>query len=436
MDPKRDAAQRISVTLINAGFRALFAGGCVRDMLLGITPKDYDVATNATPRDIAALFPKTIAVGAAFGVMIVVEPECHIEVATFRSDGPYTDGRHPSSVTFQGEREDAARRDFTINAMFFDPVSERVLDYIDGQSDLMKRVIRTVGVPQARFSEDYLRLLRAIRFAARLDFTIEPETLNAIREMGYLITSTSAERIRDEIVKMLTEGGGGRALRLLDETGMLAHILPEIAAMKGVAQPEEFHPEGDVFVHTCILADMLKGTTPTLALGTLLHDVGKPPTMTVEDRIRFNNHDKVGAKMAGAICRRLRLSNDDTERIVWLVGQHMRLAHAPQMCESKLKRFVREPGFGELLQLGRMDCASSHGDLSTIEWIENYIANLPPDAVRPKPLLTGRDLIEMGLTPGPRFKEVLAQIEDAQLEGRVATQEAARAMAKALLNLD
>ncbi|MDZ4857926.1 MAG: CCA tRNA nucleotidyltransferase [Candidatus Hydrogenedentes bacterium] len=432
MDAKREVANRICATLSNAGHRALLAGGCVRDMLLGQPAKDFDIATSATPDEIADLFPKTVSIGAAFGVMVVLQSEGAFEVTTFRSDGPYEDGRHPVHVKFCGEREDAARRDFTINAMFFDPKTGSVVDYVNGENDLHAGIIRTVGDPQARFAEDHLRLLRAVRFAARLGFAIDPPTLAAIRDMSSLVVKTSAERIRDEIIKMLTSGGAGRAIALMDETGLLAQVLPEIARMKGVAQPEEFHPEGDVFTHTIILADMLRGASPTLALGALLHDAGKPLTITFEDRIRFNNHDKVGAQVAEEVCTRLRMSNADTDRIVWLVAQHMRLAHAPQMRESKLKRFVREPGFDELLKLGRYDCEASHGDTSTITWIEQYIANLSPDAVRPTPLITGNDLIALGMTPGPVFKEILISVEDAQLEGRISTAEEALTLAKRL----
>jgi poly(A) polymerase len=426
VSPKLEAAGRICETLRRAGHRALFAGGCVRDLLLGFSAKDYDVATSATPREVAALFDRTIHVGAAYGVTIVVLPEGQFEVTTFRADGPYADGRHPSFVEFRGEEEDARRRDFTINAMFFDPESRTVVDYVHGRDDLAARAIRTVGDPLARFAEDHLRLLRAVRFAGRLGFEIDPETFDAIRAMAHLVTTTSAERIRDELTKILTEGGARRALELMDETGLLEHVLPEIARMKGVEQPREFHPEGDVFMHTLILADMLQGSSPTLAFGALLHDVGKPATMTIEDRIRFSNHDKIGADIAEGVCKRLRMSNHDTERIVWLVDQHMRLAHAPQMRESKLKRFVREPGFDELLRLGRLDCKASHGDVSTIEWIENYVANIPPEAVRPAPLLNGDDLIKMGFTPGPLFKEILQAVEDAQLEGQIGTHDESR----------
>lgn len=430
MSESKIAAERICETLRRAGHRALLAGGCVRDILLGVPPKDYDVATSATPDQIAVLFDKTIPVGAAFGVTLVVLPEGQFEVTTFRTDGPYTDGRHPSYVEFRSEQDDALRRDFTINAMFYDPETGTVVDYVNGRIDLESKTIRTVGDPAVRFAEDHLRLLRAVRFAGRLGFAIHGETYAAIRSMAHLVTTTSAERIRDELTKILTEGGARRALELMDATGLLACVLPEIARMKGVLQPPEFHPEGDVFTHTLLLADMLTGATPTLAFGALLHDVGKPETMTFEDRIRFNNHDKVGAKIAENVCKRLRMSNNDTERIVWLVDQHMRLAHIPQMRESKVKRFVREPGFHELLQLGRLDCLASHGDMSTIDWIEAHAANLPPEAVRPKPVLTGDDLIDMGFTPGPLFKEILQAVEDAQLEGQVASNEQARELVR------
>ncbi|MBM3290712.1 MAG: CCA tRNA nucleotidyltransferase, partial [Candidatus Hydrogenedentes bacterium] len=310
----RAGAERICETLRRAGHRALFAGGCVRDLVLGVSAKDYDVATSARPQQVAALFARTIPIGTAFGVTIVIVPEGQVEVTTFRTDIRYEDGRHPSSVEFRGEREDAQRRDFTINAMFFDPETGEVVDYVNGREDLAAKTIRTVGDPRERFAEDHLRLLRAVRFAARLGFAIEGDTLDAVRAMAGLVTKTSAERVRDELTKMLTEGGARRAIALMDETGLLEQVLPEIARLKGVEQPPEFHPEGDVFTHTLLLADLLEGVSPTLAFGALLHDVGKPATMTVEDRVRFNNHDKVGAAMAETICKRLRMSNHDTER--------------------------------------------------------------------------------------------------------------------------
>jgi poly(A) polymerase len=296
-----------------------------------------------------------------------------------------------------------------------------VVDYVDGQTDLKARIVRTVGDPETRLTEDHLRLMRAVRFAARLGFTIHDTTFAAIAKLAPAIQTVSAERVRDELIKMLTEGGARRAFELMDATGLLDQILPEVGRMKGVEQPPEFHPEGDVFVHTLMLLEQLKGVSPTLAFGALLHDVGKPVTATVSDRIRFNNHDKAGAEIAEAICSRLRMSNGDTARIVWLVDQHMRLAYAPEMRQSKLKRFVREDGFRELLELGRIDCLASHGDLSTIAWIEDYLAHHPKEECRPAPLLTGNDLIAMGYGPGPHFKVMLTAIEDAQLEGTITT---------------
>ncbi|MCC6486256.1 MAG: CCA tRNA nucleotidyltransferase [Candidatus Hydrogenedentes bacterium] len=425
MDERRAAAEWICAVLRTHGHRALLAGGCVRDMLLGHEAKDYDVATDARPERVESLFEKTVSVGAAFGVVLVILPQGQFEVTTFRRAGPYLDGRHPSRVDFLDERQDAERRDFTINALFFDPESHEIVDYVGGREDLKAGLVRTVGDPRLRFTEDHLRLLRAVRFTARLGFALDANTRDALVELAPMIHTVSAERVRDELLKMLTEGNAKTALQMLDETGLLQHVLPEIAAMKGVEQPAEFHPEGDVFVHTLLLLDHIRDATPTLALGALLHDVGKPVTATFSDRIRFNNHDKIGAEMAGEICRRLRMSNRETERVVWLVDQHMRLAHAPQMRESKLKRFVREEGFRELLELGLIDCLASHGDLSTIQWIEDYLEQHPAEECRPQPLLTGRDLIALGYGPGPVFREMLTAIEDAQLEGLVQTREEA-----------
>ncbi|MEX2015549.1 MAG: CCA tRNA nucleotidyltransferase [Candidatus Hydrogenedentales bacterium] len=430
MDDRERRARRICDTLRAAGHRALFAGGCVRDMLLNTPPQDYDIATSARPEDVARLFPKTVDVGAAFGVQKVLFPEGTFEVATFRHDGPYEDGRHPSFVEFSSEQEDARRRDFTVNALFYDPEKEEVVDYVGGQKDLHRRIIRTVGDPHQRFREDYLRLLRAVRFAARLKYAIEPETLASIEELAPFVQRTSAERIRDELTKMLLEGGARRAFELLDQTRLLEQVLPEVARMKGVEQPPEYHPEGDVWTHTLLLLeelDRLTQKTPTLAYGALLHDVGKPLTQTFEDRIRFNLHDKVGARETEKICRRLRFSNAEAERVTWLVEQHMRLAAAPDMRASKLKRFVREPGFDELLEVHRLDCLSSHRNLDIYDWLRDYIANLTPEQTRPKPLITGNDLIAMGYEPGPKFKEILGAIEDAQLEGALTSPDSARA---------
>lgn len=432
---RRVAAERICDTLRSAGHRALLAGGCVRDMILGVEPKDYDVATSASPAQVAHLFDKTIAVGAAFGVQIVVLPEGRFEVATFRKDGRYLDGRHPEHVEFAEERQDALRRDFTINAMFYDPQTGEVVDYVGGQDDLKHGIVRAVGEPVKRFEEDHLRLLRAVRFAARLDYTIEPATFAAIRSMAPLVVKTSAERIRDEVVKMLTEGGARRAFELMDETGLLKAILPEVAAMKGVEQPPEFHPEGDVFTHTLLMLDMLDHPSPTLAMGALLHDVGKPATFTREDRIRFNMHEKVGGEMAEHICARLRFSGREIERIAWLVEQHMRLGRIPEMRVGKRKRLIREEGFSELLELCRLDAMASHRIVEPIQWVEDYVKSLEPEEMKPVPLLTGTDLIAMGFKPGPQFTEILRAVEDAQLEGTITSAEDAKRFVSATWKL-
>lgn len=430
MNEREAAARRICEVLRRAGYRALLAGGCVRDYLLRVEPKDYDIATDARVDAVKKLFPRTVLVGASFGVAMVVLPEGNFELTTFRKDGPYLDGRHPSHVDFVEEREDALRRDFTINALFLDPMNDEVLDYVGGVADLQTKTLRAVGEPHKRFEEDHLRLLRAVRFAARLGYTIDPQTFSAIRSLAHLALSPSPERIRDELTKMLTEGGAGTAFRLLEATGLLAAVLPEIHAMKGVEQPPEFHPEGDVFIHTLLMLDQLHAPSLTLAYAVLLHDVGKPLTQTFEDRIRFNFHDKVGARTAESICRRLRLSSAQIERIVWLVGQHMRLAYVPEMRESKRKRFAREDGFEELVELCRLDCLASGREAWEIAWIKNYLAGLAPEAVRPRPLLTGDDLIAMGYRPGALFREILTQVEDAQLEGTFTTPEEAHAFVR------
>ena len=439
----RDFAISIIRTLRERGHAAYLAGGCVRDLLLGREPADYDVATNATPDEVMQIFPETYAVGAQFGVVLVPDPNppqtvtavksYHagmIEVATFRADMSYSDGRHPDAVRYtKSPEEDVQRRDFTINGMMLDPTSNEVLDYVGGQKDLKARLIRAIGDPEKRFTEDKLRMMRALRFAARFDYAIDPATFVAIQKLAPQIHQVSRERLREELTKMLTEGQASRAFRLLDETGLLREVLPEISAMKGVEQPPQFHPEGDVFVHTMLLLDNLPpNPSPPLAWGALLHDVGKPPTFRVApDRIRFDGHVDVGVKMAEEICRRFRFSNDETEQIVALVQNHMRFAQAMQMKESTFKRFVRMRDFDEHLALHRLDCLSSHGDLSLYDFVREKIANMPPDAMRPTPLVTGDDLIALGLAPGPRFKEILSSIEDAQLEGRLKTREEALA---------
>lgn len=433
------AAEGIVERLRAAGYEAYFVGGCVRDLLLGVEPKDFDVATSAHPEVVLGMFPKTFAVGAQFGVVLVVEDsdgeEIVTEVATFRSDVAYHDGRHPAEVRFSSSaREDVIRRDFTINGMMFDPVLEKqtcnltsaVLDYVGGQNDLRDGVIRAIGEPRRRFEEDKLRMLRAVRFAARFEYAIEAETERAVRELASGIAQVSRERVRDELTRMLTEGHARRAFELLDRTGLLGEVLPEVARFHGVEQPPEFHPEGDVWVHTLLLLEKLPAGAPaTLAWGALLHDVGKPATFSHHppDRIRFNGHVEIGVEMAREILRRLRFSNEDCAQIQALVENHMRFGDVKKMKESTLKRFFRLPRFEEHLELHRMDCLSSHGDLSLWEFAKKRREELPEEAVRPQLLVTGRDLIDAGYAPGPGFREMLALAEDAQLEGRIRTRE-------------
>jgi poly(A) polymerase len=439
----KDFATSIVKTLRQHGFEAYLVGGCVRDLLLGREPKDYDVATNATPRQVMTIFPETYAVGAQFGVVLVPAPDsgsapdCEaeggsksacVEVATFRSDIGYSDGRHPDEVRFSNDpREDVARRDFTINGMLLDPVSGEVFDYVGGRKDLEAGIIRTIGNPQHRFTEDKLRMLRAVRFAARFEYTIEPLTFAAMQALADQIAVVSRERVRDELTRMLTEGHASRAFLMLDESGLLQFVLPEISAMHGVEQPPEFHPEGDVFVHTLLLLDNLpQPCPPTLGWGALLHDVGKPATFRIApDRIRFDGHVDVGVKIAQAICRRLRFSNDDTEQILALVDNHMRFGDAMKMKESTLKKFMRLRDFDEHMALHRADCLASHRNLTTYEFIRQRRAEIPPEKMRPAPLVNGKDLIAAGHVPGPKFKEILSAVEDAQLEGRLPSRDAA-----------
>jgi len=424
------------------GFQAYLVGGCVRDLLLQRDPADYDIATSATPAQVMNIFPETYAVGAQFGVVLVplnpvdpvpsvVEPSDAdrwsgkgraVEVASFRSDHGYSDGRRPDEVRFsQDPREDVARRDFTINGMMLDPLSGEVLDFVRGREDLETGTIRAIGDPAQRFAEDKLRMLRAVRFAARFEFEIAANTLAAIQHAAHEINVVSRERVRDELTKMLTEGHGRRAFLLLDESGLLKQVLPDISAMKGVQQPPEFHPEGDVFAHTLLLLENLPSPCPpTLAWGALLHDVGKPATFRVApDRICFDNHVDVGEKIAGEICERLRFSNHDAAQILALVDNHMRFSHATRMNQSTLKKFLRMPAFDEHLALHRADSLASHRNLSTYEFVRNKLAEIPPEKIRPKPLVTGDDLIAAGYEPGPKFREILDAVEDAQLEGRL-----------------
>jgi poly(A) polymerase len=451
-------SKSFAISIVHAlrehGHQAYLVGGCVRDLLLGREPADYDVATDAKPDEVMRIFPETYAVGAQFGVVLVPgstsEQPAHnencsaeigneefalghhhkscVEVATFRCDVGYSDGRHPDEVRFSKDpREDVQRRDFTINGLLLDPIENRVLDYVGGQDDLKSKIIRAIGDPALRFAEDKLRMLRAVRFAARFEYTIDAATFRSIQQLAPQIHQVSRERVRDEITRMLTEGHARRAFELLDETGLLREVLPEIAAMKGVEQPPEFHPEGDVFVHTLLMLDKLPHPCPAaLAWGVLLHDVGKPPTFRrAPDRIRFDEHARVGTKMAEAICRRLRFSGDETKQVVALVENHMRFGDAERMNPSTFKKFIRLPHFEQHLELHRLDCESSHRNLRLYNFTREKMKSLPPEEVRPTPLVTGDDLIAAGYSPGPLFKEILAAIEDAQLDGKLQSKEEA-----------
>jgi len=437
----RELAEQICATLRRHGHQAYFVGGCVRDLELGREPADYDVCTDARPDRVQELFPRSLAVGAKFGVILVVDEAAQVEVATFRSDIGYSDGRHPDCVVYSDSpEEDVRRRDFTINGLLMDPATKEVLDVVGGRADLKAGIVRAIGDPFLRFQEDKLRMLRAVRFAARFGFQIEPETMRAAKSLAPRILEVSLERIRDELTKLLTEAAARRGFELLDDTGLLAVVLPDVARMKGVEQPPQFHPEGDVWIHTRMMLEMLPpNCSPTLAWGVLLHDVGKPPTFSPAagpgTRIRFDGHVEVGARMAEYICRNLRFSNQDIEQIEALVANHLRFKDVPQMRTATLKRFVRLPQFEEHMELHRLDCLASHGSLEMYNFVRNFLAETPPEAVRPPKLVTGDDLKDMGFVPGPRFKEILSAVEEAQLEGRLSDRESALQFARSMSRL-
>jgi poly(A) polymerase len=471
--PQFAAARHILHKLHECGCEAYLAGGCVRDLLLSREPEDYDVATSATPDIVLNLFPRTFAVGAHFGVVLVsmeIDGQATLtEVATFRSDGAYSDGRHPDAVRYTtSAEEDVQRRDFTINGLLLNPdgpdphlrgpqrqvlvvgaagapglasetwdrspesLSPLVLDYVGGLTDLNAGILRAIGNPERRFEEDHLRMLRAVRFASRFSFEIDPTTQAAIRALAPKIEAVSRERVRDELTRMLTEGHARRAFELLDATGLLTQVLPEVTKLKGVQQPPQYHPEGDVWIHTLMLLSQLEPGSPmTLAWGALLHDIGKPATFQAPaspgDRIRFNGHVEVGVRIAAEICRRLRFSNDETAQILALVENHMRFADTPRMKAATLKRFFRLDRFSEHLTLHRMDCLASGGYLDYWQFAKDQYEAMPPEEVRPTPLLTGRELIAAGYSPGPNFKTILHTVEEAQLEGSIQTPEEALA---------
>ncbi len=427
----RDAALLVVRSLHRAGFQAYWAGGCVRDTLMGRKPKDYDVATSAAPDQVIALFPKTLEIGKAFGVVQVLSGEHATEVATFRRDLSYVDGRHPKGVEFCGPEEDARRRDFTINGLFYDPEKAAVLDFVGGQQDIKARVIRTIGSPDDRFREDFLRVLRAVRFSAVLGFTIDRETAGAIRKWAPRIADVSAERIQQELTRLLLEAPRpGHGVQMLHELGLLEVILPEVAATVGQQQPPAFHPEGDVFTHTVQMLDLMKKPDVQLAYAVLLHDVGKPPTArTVRqadgtDRLRFDKHANVGADMAEAILRRLKLPARDIEAVSCCVGNHMRFSDVPRMRRATLRRLVGAPTFPVELELHRLDCAASHGDLSNYEFLQRFVEELKNEPALPPPWITGDDLIALGLKEGPELGRWHKKAYEAQIEGRFGDREA------------
>ncbi len=419
MPSKHSLALKIIRTLREKGHQAYFVGGSVRDLLLKKNAKDYDIATDAVPDQVARIFPKTVPVGAQFGVMLVVTDGEPFEVATFRADKGYQDGRHPTGVRFTNAKEDALRRDFTVNGLFYDPLGRKVLDWVGGQKDLKKKVIRAIGDPRQRFTEDKLRMLRAVRFASVLGFKIEPKTFAAVKKLAKGITAVSNERVRDELVKMFTGPRPALALSLLDKSGLLKEVLPEIHRMKGVAQPRAYHPEGDVFVHTRLLLEQLKNPPLVLVFGCLLHDVGKPPTFKRADRIRFNGHDRVGARMTERILEKLRFPNDQKSKIVACVEGHMRFKDVKAMRESTLKRFMQRETFETELQQHRLDCLASHGDLSNWRFLKKKMRTFSKEDIRPTPLVTGRDVLAEGYREGPLIGKILRAVEEAQLERRL-----------------
>ncbi len=427
----REIANSVCNTLQTNGYEAFLVGGCVRDLLLKREPADYDVATRATPAEVLQLFPQALDVGAQFGVILLIQGSFKVEIATFRSDVGYSDGRHPDQVVYsKTPQEDVQRRDFTMNGLLMRHDTGEVLDFVGGRADLSARIIRAIGDPSRRFVEDKLRMLRAVRFAARFGYIIEPATFAAIRQHASEIHAVSAERIREELSKLLTEGSARRGFELLDELALLPEVLPEVAAMKGIPQPPQYHPEGDVWIHTLLMLEALPAqASPTLVWGTLLHDVGKPPTFRpaseTGDRIRFDGHVEIGVRMTEDICRRLRFSNDDTGQIQALVANHMKFKDVSQMRTATLKRFVRLPHFAEHLELHRLDCLSSHGKLDAYEAVRNFLARTPPAEVKPPRLLSGDDLKDLGYTPGPEFQKMLVSLEDAQLDGTLHTRDQA-----------
>lgn len=424
-------AKDVVSVLRDRGYSAYCVGGCVRDTVMGKAPYEYDITTSATPEEVSEIFSHTIPIGVSFGVILVLIGEYKFEVATYRRDECYSDGRHPDKVTYSKDvEEDVGRRDFTINSMLYDPAREELIDYSGGMDDIRDRVIRAIGDPYERFNEDKLRTMRAVRFSSRYGFEIEKRTFDALTLLAGGITQVSDERIRDELIKIISQQNPGSGLKLLSDSGLLKYILPEIEEMRGVDQPPEFHPEGDVFIHTCLVLDKLYENTggrvtPELAVGALLHDVGKPPTFSVSDRIRFNAHDRVGADMSKEICKKLKLSNKQTDLIYALIRDHLKFKDVFKMRKSTLKRFIGMPDFEDHLALHLADCMASHGSTQAYDFVIHKFEELGEEEIRPKPLIGGKELIDMGYTPGPLFSKILSAVEEAQLEGELnSTQEA------------
>ena len=461
----RKIAKRIVHRLQKTGFLAFFVGGCVRDFLMNIQPRDYDIATSAQPNEVMQLFSETIDIGEKFGVIQVMEGEQSFAVATFRSDGNYDDGRHPTEVRYSLDPKlDVQRRDFTINGLYYDPLTQNLFDFVGGQQDIQSQIIRTIGSPEERFKEDKLRLIRAIRFSAQFGYALETKTRSAILKQAPNIIEVSPERIHDELVKILTEGYSELAINALNENQLLAHILPDVAALRGIEQPPQFHPEGDVWTHTMKLLKLMDQTkisrgiikssgkpvsnsnvvkntvqktelkkieispypSMTLAMATLLHDIGKPKTYEKKDRIRFNGHAKLGAEMALEICQQLRFSKRQQKLITELIRDHLKFKDLAQMRPSTLRRFLGQEGFSEHLELHRLDCLGSHGNLDNWKLANHSLSNLQPEEIHPPVLLTGKDLIEMGYLPGPVFKEILNSLKNAQFENELKTSQQAK----------
>lgn len=423
---KYSLAVSIANRLRGAGFPVYFAGGCVRDQIMGIEPLDYDIATAATPVEIMELFPRTVPLGVQFGVVLVLNQGIPFEIATFRKDGVYVDGRHPLSVEFSSSpEEDVLRRDFTINGLLYDPFNNKILDFVGGRDDLQAGLIRAIGEPRQRFHEDKLRLMRAVRFATRYLYRLEEKTEKAIKEMAAQITEVSVERMRDELGKIIQGRHPGHGLQMLVDLGILEHILPEVNALLGVEQPPQFHPEGDVFVHTRLMLDLLNNPSFELAFGSLLHDIGKPKTFVRAERIRFDGHVQLGARMAADICRRMKFSNDQRERITTYIWNHLKFMDVKEMREAKLKRFMQTDTFIAELEMHRVDCLASHGKLDNWFFCKRKLVGYSQEELKPLPLVNGDDLIGFGFVPGPVFKEILNRVIDLQLENKVQTKEQA-----------